>query len=344
MNQTNKEREKLGKRHSSSKGFQELTEREAAEMRLGITIQELADLYVLESIRGFGPQKFKEIHQKRVTASDVLKDPELLPITGKRGAAFQTALRSITDETRLKRHEWAIHQIWTAHRLNAHILTYDHPAYPKNVYESNNPSPILYVRGNLQLFNSREVVACVGSRKIADPYSKLHEDFSKSAVGLGFTIVSGFALGADSIGHRTAFESMGQTICVMPCGLDRPFPPENRSLWDRFLESRTAMFVSEYPFGRRAAALTLRKRNKLIVAFAEGVLVSQSSDKGGAMNAYRFAREQRKPVATFVENGMPDTSGNKLIAQERLLTDAVFPIQSNPAAFESWLQQLSSSI
>jgi predicted Rossmann fold nucleotide-binding protein DprA/Smf involved in DNA uptake len=78
----------------------------------------------------------------------------------------------------------------------------------------------------------------------------------------------------------------------MPGGLDRPFPPENRSLWEDFLSYPGAAFVSEFPFGTRASSLTLRKRNKLIVAFARAVLVSQSSADGGAMNAYRFAAER----------------------------------------------------
>src|SRR6185503_14852705 len=98
-------------------------------------------------------------------------------------------------------------------------------------------------------------------------------------------------------------------------GLDLSFPPENRSLWNELLEYERAVFVSEFPFGRRAASLTLRKRNRLIVAFARGVLVSQSAKDGGAMNAYRFALDQKKPVATFAPDGSADTSGNALIAE-----------------------------
>lgn len=317
---------------------------EEAEKYLGIKAEELANLYILESVKGFGPQKFKEVHEAKVHVADILKDPAVLPIRGKRGDAFRSELRAITDETREKRRQWAMRQILTAQKLNASILTYSHSAYPKNVYYSNNPIPILYVRGKLELLEDNKIVACVGSRKISDPYSKLHADFARFAAGHGFTIVSGFALGADSIGHRAAFDNLGRTICIMPCGLDRPFPPENRFLWDSFLASQTALFVTEFPFGRRAASLTLRKRNKLIVAFAQGVLISQSSEKGGAMNAYKFAREQRKPVATFADDGRPDTSGNKLISQVRMLADAVFPTSPDYAAFEIWLRQLSSSI
>jgi DNA processing protein len=315
-----------------------------AESELGITVKDLADIYVLESIRGFGPQKFKELHEAKVSVGDVLKDRAKLPIKGKRGDEFRAALATITAETRETRRQWAEQQILMAHKYQASILTYDDPAYPRSVYDSNNAMPVLYVRGKLSLLKTSKTVACVGSRKIDHRYSELHARFAKVAVGCGFTIISGFALGADSVGHRAAIENGGKTICVMPCGLDRPFPPENRELWDKFLASENAAFVSEFPFGRRAASLTLRKRNKLIVAFARGVLISQSSAKGGAMNAYNFAREQRKPVATFAHDEKPGTSGNKLISGERLLTDSVFPMGRDDGAFETWLRQLCSSI
>jgi predicted Rossmann fold nucleotide-binding protein DprA/Smf involved in DNA uptake len=130
----------------------------------------------------------------------------------------------------------------------------------------------------------------------------------------------------------------------MPGGLDRPFPPENRPLWEDFLTYSGAVLISEFPFGTAASALTLRKRNKLIVAFARGVLVGQSSTEGGAMNAYRFALEQRKPIATFAADSTPDTSGNALIAAKRRPRDAVFPSDCpDPEAYQGWLLQLSSS-
>jgi len=199
-----------------------------AEAELGIKSEDLANLYILESIKGFGPQKFKEVHQARIGIANIIREPARLPIKGKRGEALKSALRSITDETRQTRRHWAMQQILTAQKLRATILTYDHPFYPKRVYNSNNPIPILYVRGNVELLQDPKTVACVGSRKISDPYSTLLEEFAKFAVRFGFTVISGFALGADSIGHRAAFDNLGRTICIMPCGLDRPFPPEKQ--------------------------------------------------------------------------------------------------------------------
>ena len=76
-----------------------------------------------------------------------------------------------------------------------------------------------------------------------------------------------------------------------------------------------AVFVSEFGFGQRASSLMLRKRNKLIVAFAQGVLVAQSATDGGAMIAYRFGRDQKKPVATFRADGSTYTTGNAVITE-----------------------------
>jgi hypothetical protein len=56
-----------------------------AESELGITVKDLANIYVLESIRGFGPQKFKELHEAKVRVGDVVTDRAKLPIKGKRG-------------------------------------------------------------------------------------------------------------------------------------------------------------------------------------------------------------------------------------------------------------------
>src|SRR5262249_1922318 len=145
--------------------------------------------------------------------------------------------------------ERAKRQMWAARSHSAAILTYDHPAYPRNVYNSNNAVPLLFACGNLEIFKSKRAVACVGTRQIRQPYTALHQHFARVACEEGFAIVSGFALGADTEGHTAALECKGSTVCVMPGGLDRPFPPENRALWDRLLASKGGIFISECPFG-----------------------------------------------------------------------------------------------
>lgn len=329
------------------------------ERAVGISVDELAALYLLDSLKGFGPQKFRELWEAQLRPTQVLANPALAMTKGRRWDQFRNAIARISDDVRIKCHARAVSQVDSAHRLGAHILTYDSPHYPRLLRESNNPVAPLYVRAGAtkgpslparaaQILQGESAVACVGSRGIRPPYSDLHATFARVAAKAGYTVVSGFALGADTIGHKEALGVGGATVAVMPCGLDRPFPPENRGLWDELLSYDGAVFVSEFPFGTRAASLTLRKRNRLIVAFARAVLVSQSAVDGGAMNAYRFALEQKKPVATFAADKGTDTTGNALISakiDDRLIIQEgrTFPLSADKAEYERWLRTLSSS-
>lgn len=311
------------------------------EDAVGVRVDVLGAIYVLESIRGFGPNKFKAIYEQGIDPSELLARPGALPVEGKIGADLIRQLERVTPQTRVDCVERAHRQINIAHKLGARIVSYWDRLYPPNLFESSNPLPVLYARGSLSLLHETRVVACVGSRKIRAPYLEYLRNFASAASLNAFTVVSGFALGADTVAHRAAIDAGGKTICVLPCGLDRPFPPENRELFRDFLENERAVLVSEFPFGMSAKSLTLRKRNKTIVALARGVLVSQSAEKGGAMNAYRFGLEQRKTVATFAADEEEDTSGNKVIAADER-AGRIALRGDDKEDFDRWLHQLSS--
>jgi DNA protecting protein DprA len=315
-----------------------------AEAVVGVTAEDLGHLMLLESVKGFGPQKFRELYSAQLTPEQVITAPSMLPTAGKRGEAFRDALAQFTPDDVTRFRSAAVRQIAQAYRSNAKAVLLGRPNYPLNVEASNNPIPLLWVHGDINKLGIQRAVACVGSRNIGDRYQELHRAFVMRAASMKINIVSGFALGADTVGHTAARDAGGVTVCVMPCGLDRPFPPENKSLWREFSEYQGAVMVSEFPFGTGAASLTLRKRNKLIVALGLGVLISQSSLTGGAMNAYRFALEQKKPVATFCDDGTEATSGNTLIGNG-YPKGTVFGLdQTDTKEWDTWLSQLCSGI
>jgi DNA processing protein len=331
------------RRPDDSTDEEALLRREQVEDRLHLRVDDLAAIFAVEAVKGFGPQKFRELYQSGVTPAEVIASPSCLLTKGSRGEAFRQALAAVTDEEKRKHHMRAVRQLVRAYEHDAVILTYSSPSYPQNVLRSNNPVPVLYVKGDPSVLAETRAVACVGSRKISGRYATRHHEFAAYAAGHGFTIVSGFALGADTIGHRAAWEVGGRTLCVMPSGLDRPYPPENRDLWNSLAGYRGATMVSEFPFGMAASTLTLRKRNKTIVAASLGVLVSQSSTKGGAMNAYRFALEQHKPLATFEDDGTDETSGNMAIQAGGPSVSVFSANRANKDAWEQWLRMPSFS-
>ena len=302
----------------------------------------LGALYALERVSGFGPAKFRALHEAGIDPAAALEQPDVLPFKGRTGEKLRRGIESLSPAELDAVHTRANDQVERAHALGALILTHGDAGYPERVYASNNPVPVLYVRGDPAFWGGAHAVAVVGSRNTREPYASAAQTFAAVAARNGVLVVSGFAMGADSIGHTASLEAGGATVCVMPCGLDNVFPPESRGLWERLLVDPNAVFVSEFGFGQRASSLLLRKRNKLIVAFVEGVLVAQSAVDGGAMNAYRFGREQRKPVATFRNDGSNETTGNAAIENDARTGRFGFEARCRESEYEAWLRALSS--
>lgn len=308
------------------------------------TADKLGALCALDRVSGFGPVKFREMHDAGVDPREAIERPESLPFGGRAGDKLRAAIRALSPADVAAGRSRAEEQLKRAENCSAAILVHGDAEFPERVYASNNPVPILYVRGDPAVWATGGSVAVVGSRNTRDPYASGARKFATAATRKGLAIVSGFAVGADSIGHIAARDADGSTVCVMPCGLDKVFPPENRSLWEELLAYPGAVFVSEFGFGQRASSLQLRKRNKLIVAFAQGVLVAQSAVDGGAMNAYRFALEQKKPVATFSPDGSKDTTGNAVIGEDSRTGGCIFESIVGESQYETWLDGLSSWI
>jgi len=321
-----------------------LVEGHSATLRVYPEATRLAALYALERVAGFGPAKFRALHDAGIEPAGALESPDLLPFKGRIGDKLRDGIGSLSLADLEAARSRAADQVKRARSIGASIVTHGDPCYPERVYASNNPVPVLYVRGDPSIWSGGAAVAVVGSRKTREPYAEAARAFAALAARSGVLVASGFALGADSIGHEAAVDAGGGTVCVMPCGLDKVFPPENRALWERLLAHPKAVFVSEFGFGRRTSSLLLRKRNKLIVAFAQGVLVAQSAANGGAMNAYRFAREQRKPVAAFVHDESEETTGNAVIENDARTGGFGLASTCEESEYEAWLRTLCSWI
>jgi DNA processing protein len=305
-------------------------------------VDTLAAWYALDSVKGFGPGKCRALYAAGMSPQAALGNPDELPFRGKTGERLAAGIAAVDDPTRTAARENAYRDLETASRLEVAVLGYADSRYPSRVLDSNYPVPFLFVRGDATALDTRSV-ACVGSRQIAGPYADRQSRFAGFAASMGLTVVSGFATGADTIAHDAAVDVGGRTVAVLPCGLDLVFPPENRDRWERWRSLPGVAFVSDFRFGRRADALALRKRNKLIVACSGGVLVGQSSDKGGAMNAYRFALEQRKPVATFAPDGTDATSGNAQIGASNKVPASTFPADRDaPDEWRMWTASLDA--
>src|SRR4051812_13830719 len=91
----------------------------------------LAATYALESVKQFGPQKFRELRDGGLTADDVLSEPYRLPIGGKRGDVFRSEIAQLARSGIYEFEERARKQLERARQQEAHILLHGDPAYPR---------------------------------------------------------------------------------------------------------------------------------------------------------------------------------------------------------------------
>ncbi len=117
-------------------------------------------------------------------------------------------------------------------------------------------------------------------------------EIAASVAARGLAVVSGGAFGVDAAAHRGALGADGVTIAVLACGVDVPYPAAHTELFDAI--AAQGVLVSEWPPGRHVSRLRFLVRNRVIAALATGTLVVEASQRSGAVNTARHARDLRR--------------------------------------------------
>ena len=170
----------------------------------------------------------------------------------------------------------------------------DNSAYPKKLKGIPNPPEELYVDGNLENLNS-SCLAVIGSRNCTEYGEKWCKYFVKELVQYGITIVSGMALGIDSIAHKTALKHGGRTIAVLPCGFSNIYPKRNTGLYKNILNNNGTV-VTEYELDTEAESNRFLERNRIVSGLSMGVLVVEAAYRSGTSVTARLAITQKRDV------------------------------------------------
>lgn len=166
--------------------------------------------------------------------------------------------------------------------------------YPELLKHIHNPPSILYWQGNVRCLDAF-TLAIVGSRK-ANLYAQdVINTVVPSFVQHGWTIVSGGALGADSMAHNATLKAGGKTVAILGSGLLHQYPASNKKMFTRIVEHGGAI-VSSFSVDTPAYPTNFPIRNRIVSGVSKGCLVVQAAEKSGARITAQYALDQGRDV------------------------------------------------
>lgn len=237
----------------------------------------------------------------------------------------QTIKVNITESV-LDDSEKKAEQIMKEHLLQGiGIISYYDPKFPealrRTVDEDGNPSApiLLYYKGDWSV-TEMPCVAIIGTREITEAGKAAGMYLGSKFAEAGFCIVSGLAIGCDTVGHESALSVNGKTIAFLAHGLDSVYPPQNEDLAKKILNAG-GLLVSEYPIGTSVSPYYLVARDRLQAGMSQATLVIQTGINGGTMHAANATYAAKKPLYVVKFKNDDDNKHNKSLGNEQLVKD-----------------------
>jgi len=275
-----------------------------------LSLDELAYWIAFSRVMGIGPVRFKvllDFFGEDVAAAWHASRQELLAasLDEKIVDKFLQQRPTILPQHELERLE----------RLRISIITWKDANYPPLLRRIEYAPPVLYLCGNLTDDDRRFSLGIVGTRKMTKYGRQVTEYFAGQLAMGKVTVVSGLALGIDTVAHTAALDKGGRTIAVLASGLDTIYPPSNYLLARRIVESGQGALLSPFPLGIRPETGNFPARNHLISGLSLGVLVTEAPPKSGALITANSALNQGREVFAVPASIFSSASGgvNKLI-------------------------------
>ena len=261
-----------------------------------------------------GPKSAHLIRTKRPEPPESLRD---LLETIQEAASHHNRVAVPTMNELQGAHDRALVEYEDAERRQIAIMTSNHPHYSDRLKAIKNSPVLLFARGRTACL-TEDAVAVVGTRNPSDYGAGLAEKFGAWLADMSFVVVSGLALGCDTLAHRGCLGSGGRTVAILAHGLDTIYPTENKGLAREIVEADGCL-VTEYPLGEKPRRSHFVQRDRLQSGLRLGVVVVETEVGGGTMHTVGFCQEQGRPLACLshpsqhADHAM--VSGNRMLIE-----------------------------
>jgi DNA processing protein len=218
-----------------------------------------------------------------LTSFNAQKAHHYIQCTGSVAAAIAALKKGTSDDDNWKK------DLDLAQEHGVTLISYFDANYPLSLKNLADPPLLLYVKGEMK--TDAIHLAMVGTRQSSSYGLDIAEKWGCELSHRGLTIVSGLARGIDAASHLGALER-GRTLAILGSGLNQIYPRENQAL-ARAISCQGSL-ISEYPMNSHPEKHFFPKRNRLVSALSEGVLLIEAPIKSGAMITMDLAFSQKK--------------------------------------------------
>lgn len=195
------------------------------------------------------------------------------------------------------------HELELITQNECQIITLFDEEYPSLLKYIDRPPIVLYVKGELKPEDTNSI-AIVGPRKALDSGQEFSRKLSSALTKQDVTVVSGLAKGIDTCAHRGALDAGGRTIAVLGTGLCHIYPPENKELAKKIIQS--GALISEFPMDIKQESVKFPQRNRIISGLTLGTVVVEAPNRSGSWITAEEAQKQDRKVFVVPGQVTPD--------------------------------------
>lgn len=166
--------------------------------------------------------------------------------------------------------------------MSTTVLTPDQLLGPLNAVERKHAPEQLYLAGDVGIMDRGTRVAIVGARQASPAGLARARKLALRLVREDVVVVSGLALGIDTMAHTTAIEAGGLTIAVIGTPLDRAYPRENAQLQARIAADH--LLISQFAPGTKTQRNHFPQRNRTMALISDATVIIEASDTSGSLH------------------------------------------------------------
>lgn len=174
------------------------------------------------------------------------------------------------------------------------ILCYDSSFYPQRLKNINNPPPMFYYKGRVEMLDDYPCFAMVGTRSCSEKGYRTAYKIGYEAAFRGAVVVNGIAAGIDAAALKGALDADGYVVVFLGNGIDRIYPASNAELFKKV--SRRGLILSEFPPFSRSNGRNFPVRNRCISGISLASVIFEADEGSGALHTAAHADTQGRPV------------------------------------------------